>query len=269
MKFIKQMIIAVAVATSGLSAAQAQTAASQCKIWNWKPGQEIVVEAALYRHTAITLPEAAIDVLWASKELWTNEFVKNHIFVNPNSAAPQGYETTLTAVGESNNTYNFILRRVANPKSNCLIVKTDGAMVTRGAWNSRDSAQQAQVQVMSQQIAQLNAEKASMSEENARQNREAIKAYRSALHTAYTWTEASGWYAGNGTIASVQDDGRLTYVRLKSDNRGIMSVLAEIDGEKEILESSYDAAKREYRIAGVFPKLLMRAGNSSLEITRN
>jgi len=267
MRFPLFAISAISIAAS--SALAQPVVPSSCRVWSWKPGQEIVVEAALYRHTTITLPEASLEVVWASKELWNNEFVKTHLFVQPTSAQPQGAETTLTAVGESNNTYNFILRRVAKPASNCLIVKTDGAMLNKSAWDSKDSALQSQVAALSAQLARANVEKAAAAEENVRQSREAIKAYRSALHTSYTWKQADGWYASNGVIDAVQDDGRMTYVRLRSDNKGILSVMAEIDGQSEIVESTYDAAKREYKIAGIFPKFSLRAGNSSVVITRN
>lgn len=242
-------------------------AKERCRTVNWKPGDIIVLEAEQYKHTHITLPEEALDVVWGTQDLWEQSFIKNNVFLRPLTHQPQGKETTATVIGNSGNSYQFVVKRVAKMKSHCAIVNTNGGLIHRANWDNKEALAQAQVQLLQQQLVKANIEKAQAVQEGQRQAKEAVKAYRSAIYAKYDWSQAEGWFASSG-IESVQDDGRFTYIRLKSDNRGIMAVVAEIDGKQEILESVYDASKREYRVAGIYPKFKLRAGNSETTVTR-
>jgi len=243
----------------------------RCREYHWKPGDVIPVEATMYRHITITLPEDGMDVVLGEKELWDMDWSKNIIFAKSLTPLPQGRIGAITAVGRSGNTYEFEVHRVDRPSVQCVTVKADGSMINHTAWQSGDAQQgsQAREQALTAQIARLNVEKAELAKDGDRKAREAIKMYRSAINTNYKWSNADGWYAAGGDIIeSVHDDGRFTYVRLKSDNRGLMTIQAEIDGKKEILESMYDANTRTHKINGIFPKFVMRAGDSELTITR-
>jgi len=239
----------------------------RCKTYDWKPGDVITVETARYKQTHITLPESALDVIWGPKELWEADNVENHIFVKPLSPEPQGKETTATAIGTSKNSYEFEFIRVDKLATHCVNINATGGLVKRQNWDSKDAQSDIRLMLLQQQIAKLTAEKAQASEESQRQAREAVKSYRSSITSNYDWTEGSGWFA-DGSVESVHDDGRFTYIRLKNDEKGIMSISAEIDGRMEILEKVYDATKREYRIAGIYPKFLLRAGKSEMTVSR-
>lgn len=248
--------------------AYSETANKRCKTYDWKPGDIISVEASLYKQTHITLPEAAMDVLWGPKEMWDTDSVENHLFVTPKNPTPQGKDTTATAVGASRNVYEFEFTRVDNLRIHCVVLNANGGLIKRQAWNAKDAQAESQIQLLQQQLAKANIEKAQMGEETKRQAQEAIKSYRTSITSKYEWSNGSGWFAQKEAIDSVYDDGRFTYIRLANDERGIMSILAEIDGKTEILEKVYDASKREYRIAGIYPKFIMRAGNSELVVNR-
>jgi len=262
---------AVAAAVMSASALANNAPVDMCGEFNWKPGYVIHAEAPMYEHVSIQLPEESMDVVWAAKGLWEIEYVKNFIFAKPLTEQPQGLETTVTAVGVSGNAYQIKLRRTPHPQTQCITVSTAGGMINRTAWQSAgaEASQAGQVQALTAQVARLTAEKAEAARDGDRKAREAIRMYRSAINTNYEWTNAEGWYAAGGDVVeSVHDDGRFTYVKLKSDNRGLMTIQAEIDGKKEILESTYDASTRTHKISGIFPKFVMRAGDSELTITR-
>ncbi|WKB50511.1 TrbG/VirB9 family P-type conjugative transfer protein [Eleftheria terrae] len=266
---IKTLAVATLAAFAG-AAAHGQEV-QRCAVYNWKPGDIIPLKATMYMHTSVTLPEESQDVLWAAKEMWETEFIKNRIFTKPLSNTEQGKETTITAVGMSGNSYEFRVVRVPRGKlaSHCLIVTTSGAMVNRANWESRDSQHMAQVQALTAQIARLQADKVAADREGERKTREALKLYRAAVNSNYEWSGAEGWYAGGGSVVeAVHDDGRMTYVKLKHDNFGLMSILGEIDGKQEILEAKYEPSTRTYTINGIFPRFKMRAGNSELTISR-
>lgn len=267
---MKTIAAHLALAVSMTTPALANDLANgRCKTVNWSPGDIVTVEASMYKSTHISLPEDALDIVWGSKELWEKEFIRSHIFVKPLSAQPEGSESTATAVGASGASYEFRLVRVGKLSSHCVNLKSNGGMVNRANWDAKPSnpAADAQIALLQSQLLRANVEKAQLATEAVRQTSAAVKSYRTALFSNYAWDEGSGWFAKSG-VETVQDDGRFTYIRLKSDNRGIMSITADIDGQPEVLEKVYDAAKREYRIAGVYPKFKLRAGDSEMTISR-
>ena len=261
------LILATLAAVLYVPTAFAQGVPGRCNTYHWRPGDIIEVPAQLYKQTHISLPEDALDVVWGPKKLWDVEFIRNNVFLNPTTSDKAGEETTATVIGNSGNAYHFSLKRTNDMKVHCIIVKTDGGLVNKTNWTGRDNALQAQVEQLQQQLVRAQAEKVSAAVEAQRQTSAAVKSYRAALASNYDWTEGQGYFAKT-TVESVQDDGRFTYIRLSNDNNGLMSVVAEIDGQQEIIEKVYDAAKREYRIAGVYPKFILRAGKSELTITR-
>lgn len=263
----KLPIILATLAALTFPAVQAADVPGRCKVHNWSPGDIIEVEAQLYKQTHISLPEDALDVVWGPKELWNQDFIKRSVFITPRTNQPEGAETTATAIGNSGNAYEFRVVRVSKMMSHCVIIKTGGSLVNRANWDSRDDSRQAQITALQQQLVRAQADQVTAAAEVKRQTSAAVKSYRAALASNYDWTEGQGYFAKT-TVESVQDDGRFTYIRLSNDNNGIMSVSAEIDGEQETIEKVYDASKREYRIAGVYPKFILRAGKSELTITR-
>lgn len=266
LKLTALAIMACALSQSSIAHAQ-EAVQGRCKTYHWKPGDVITVEAQRYKATHVTLPEEALDVVLGPKELWDLQFIKNNVFVIPQSTAKQGKETTASVVGISGNSYEFLFVQVDSMRTHCVIVSQTGNLIERRNWDTKDNALQAQVQVLQQQLVKANADKAAVAAEAQRQTMSAVKSYRAALSSNYEWDDGRGWF-GKSAIESVQDDGRFTYIRLKDDTHGIMSILAEVDGEPEILEKVYDASKREYRIAGIYPKFTLRAGKSEMTITR-
>lgn len=248
-----------------------------CKPYSWKPGNIMYVEGKMNIDTHITLPEDGLDVLWGNKDLWSVEWVQNHIFVKPLSKQPEGAETNLTAIGHSGNAYEFMIRRSDRSIVPCITINTNGALITKANWRKADDNKDALVATLTQQLAsqraQAEAARASALQDAEKQGREALKQYRKEVYTGYQWNDAKGFFAegkidGKGVIDSVYDDGRFTYVRLSRANRGLMSILAELEGKTELLEYSYEAPTKVYQISGIFPKFAMKTGESSITITR-
>lgn len=261
------LAIACFILTTAANTYAADAPPDRCKTYNWSPGDIITIETQMYKQTHIVLPEESLDVIYGTKDLWEQAFTSNHIWMKPLTKEPEGEETTVSAIGSSGNSYEFKVVRVSKMRSHCAIIKASSGLINRKNWESKDDAQNSQVAVLQQQLARATVDTANAAAEGKRMAQAAIKSYRTSLYSNYDWKGGSGWFATSG-VESVQDDGRFTYIRLKSDNRGILSVLAEIDGTPEVLEKVYDASKREYKIAGVYPKFTLRAGDSEMTITR-
>lgn len=282
---MKKTVLAVAVSLLAIGSADAQQrkpeppktpenplAVKRCRTIQWTPGDIIPIEVSLTKNTHITLPEAALDLLWGPKELWDIEAVESDVFAIAKNNTPYGKETSLTVIGKSKNAYELELIRVDKLSSHCVNITAKAGLINRQKWSESENATNAQIAMLQQQLARANAERATerqiAEQEAKRQVNESVKAYRSSITSNYTWDKGSGWFAEGAQIESVYDDGRFTYIRLAGDERGIMSVLADVDGKMEILEKFYDANKREYKVAGIYPKFILKAGSSELTINR-
>lgn len=270
---MKKSVAALVLGLFAVGANANDLAVGHCKEYNWKSGDIIPVEAQMFKTSSIKLPEDAFDVVWGSKGLWDTDYAKNYLFIKPLTTKEAGLSTTITVVGKSGNSYEFLVKRVAKMESHCVAVLANGDLINKTAWRDSSNQEQQNYAALNSRIAQLQQENAVINanakKEAERKASEAIKIYQAAVNSNYEWSKSSGWYAASGTVVeSVHDDGRFTYIRLKSDARGLMEVSGEINGKKEVLESTYISETHTYKVSGIFPKLLLRADESDLVITR-
>jgi type IV secretory pathway VirB9-like protein len=241
--------------------------ALSCRNINWKKGDIIRIQAQPYKQIHIALPENGIDVIMGDKELWALDWINNRIFLKPTSRSNEGRSTTISAIGQSGNAYEFVVNRIADSAevSHCVYISSEGSgMISRAAW-SRPTDREAEITtVLGREIANLR----ESNENLARAATEGAVQARKKVNTGYEWKTGMFSRWGGAEVESVHDDGRFTYVRLKSDMQGLLAVSAEIDGKPQLLEYGYDAPSRTYQISGIFPKLVLRSGEQSMTVTR-
>lgn len=237
--------------------------ALSCRTIHWKRGDIIRLHAQPYKQVHVALPENGIDVIMGDKELWALDWINNRIFIKPTSRSSEGRSTTISAIGQSGNAYEFLVTRMPDGAeiSHCVYIQADGGLITRSAWTQ---AQAGSSEAMTREILGLRERNTNLE----RQSREGMKAYRKKLNSHYAWSSGvfSRWQGGD--VESVYDDGRFTYVRMKEGGQGLVSIMAEIDGKALLLEYNYDAPTRTYQISGVFPKFTLHSGKQTLAITR-
>jgi type IV secretory pathway VirB9-like protein len=205
-------------------------------------------------------------VIVGNNELWDVDYTHNHVWVKPNTTLKEGGVTTISYIGESNKSYELLLKRSKGNHSVCYMITASKNMINKDAWsrsgNSNEALQQANTLALKRQK--------KVTKQIVVQTQDALKKYRKNIFTGYSVVEGEGWYSNNGNlIDSVYDDGRFTYIRVTDDSRGLMSVYGEVDGKQELLEFDYDAPTMVYQVSGVFPKFKMRAGDSELVIKRD
>lgn len=268
--FARPFFFAAALGVALPAMAQGHPAiAGKCRTVYWKPGDIVYVQAQIYKQVHVQLPEEAIDVIGANKNVWDMDFIKNHLFLTPTNANPLVAEATATVVGASGNTYEFLIRRVSSITSHCTVVDAGGALVNRAAWQRKaDGLISGTDEYTASAVRQVQAQHRESEKNLERQARDALKKYRKQIYTQYAWNAGTGFLANAGGIESVYDDGRWTYVRLGSDAGGLMSVLAKVDGKQELLQYDYDPATKVYQISGLFPEFVMRSGQSEVKIVR-
>lgn len=237
-----------------------------CRTVAWQRGDIVRVQAQPYKQVHITLPESGIDVIMGDKELWALDWINNQIFIKPTSRSNEGRSTTISAIGQSGNAYEFLVTRAheSAEMSHCVYLTADSGLIARLAW-SQAAAASGGAEVMAREVHGLR----ERNENLERQARDSMKAYRKRLNSNYAWSAGvfSRWNGGD--VESVYDDGRFTYVRMKDGAQGLVSIAGEIDGKSLLLEYSYDSPTRTYQISGIFPKLMLRSGDQSLTISRS
>jgi type IV secretory pathway VirB9-like protein len=238
-----------------------------CKTIQYKQGRVYLIQSALYKGTHITLPERLmLDPIPGNNALWNVEGNGYHVMVQPNSEERQGYETTLTLITESNRSYNLILRRVTKNHDTCVIIEDEGGFFQGAKKSEYKTLPERENIFLQKQIANLQA---SLEEEKTRTNRtldDVLKKYRSFIYTRYTWSKGSG-FKGENLVSDVYDDGRFTFIRVVSDQRGVLALSAEIDEKEEMIEYELDS-DHIYKISGIYPKFKLQYGASEVTVNR-
>jgi|JI10StandDraft_1071094.scaffolds.fasta_scaffold42960_3 type IV secretory pathway VirB9-like protein len=233
----------------------------QCKIINWVGNRVYTIKGSMNMGTHIVFPEASIDVVVGNKSLWTEEHEANHVFIKPNTNKSDGEQTTLTYIGESNASYEFIIKRVSDSENvPCVVITRNGKMLNYTAWNNYKNKDKEVIKYLATQFGQQKKQIIS-------QQQNALDKYRGSIYTGYKWNSSGSWF-GNNFVSDVYDDGRWTYVRVSNDNKGVMSIYGVLNSKKTILEFSYDESTKLYRISGIYPQIILAYGKDSVTITR-
>lgn len=240
--------------------------ALSCRTVHWRPGDIIRLHAQPYKQIHVALPESGIDVIMGDKELWALDWINNRIFIKPTSRSSEGRATTISAIGQSGNAYEFLVSRVPEGAelAHCVYIVADAGLISRANWSKAESLGTDGSGAMVRELSTLRERNAELE----RQNREGLKAYRKKLNSNYAWESGAFTRWNGGEVESVYDDGRFTYVRVKDGAQGLLSIMAEIDGRATLLEYSYDAPTRTYQISGIFPKFTMRSGEQTMSVLR-
>ncbi len=238
-----------------------------CKNIKYKKGRVYQIKAQLYKGTHIKLPERlAMNPITGNDLLWDVEGKGHHVMVKPNSNQEEGKETTLTLITQSNKSYNFILRRVLKKPDTCVVIEETGTFFKGVDTAGYKTSDELEILELEHKIADLNQrlkKQAALSDEIME---EAIKKYRSFIYTRYKWGKGTG-FKGKNLILDVYDDGRYTFIRVADDQRGVLAITAELDGNQEMIEYRPDA-ENIYRIAGIYPLFKLKYGKSSVTIKR-
>lgn len=240
--------------------------ALSCRTIHWKKGDIIRLQAQPYKQVHVSLPENGIDVIMGDKELWALDWIGNRIFLKPTSHASEGRSTTISAIGQSGNAYEFVVNRVseAGEVAHCVYIDAEGSMISRAAWSKPSDREQEITTALGREIVNLREQ----NENIERQSKEGLKNYRKKLNSNYSWNQGMFSRWNGGEIESVYDDGRFTYVRMKSDGEGLTAIMAELDGKEQVLEYGFDAPSRTYQISGIFPKFNLRSGSQATSVNR-
>jgi type IV secretory pathway VirB9-like protein len=237
------------------------TIAKQCQKIQWTGNRVYTIKGSMNMATHFVFPESSVDVIVGNKDLWQEEHKLNHVFIKPTTTKSEGDMSTLTFIGESNTSYEFILKRVPDSEAvPCVVISRNGDMLNSANWSNYQNRDKRLVEILS---AQFERDKTQI----IKQQQNALDKYRGTIYTRYKWKESGTWFAHN-FVSDVYDDGRWTYIRVNSDNKGVMSIVGMLEGKTVTLQFTYDETTKMYRVSGIYPKLTLAYGNDTVVIDR-
>ena len=232
----------------------------QCRLVNHEQHKFVRIKSRLHHGTHIELPEVLIArPITGNRDLWDVEGENRHIFVKPNDAGTkEGSSTTVTAVSRSNRAYHFMVERSDDEFDLCVVVTHDGEFLPEGAFSGFARRADEHTALYREQIDALSVRLDEEQQNAAGKVSAALDEYRMQLFTGYEWKGGRAPY-GRDLVSDVYDDGRFTYIRVRHNLEGAMSLFADNNGREQFIEYRYDENRRMYIVTGVFNRIYMKA----------
>ncbi|EMO4164859.1 TrbG/VirB9 family P-type conjugative transfer protein [Morganella morganii] len=264
-KYIKTLTT-IAVLISAVNAH-----AAGCRQVQWKAGDIVKVNSALYLGTRIQLPEGTSLVTkdpFSSNSLWNAAGAANQVTIQPTSGEAEGAKSMITIFLSNGEALDIEANRVSQAANQqCVVINRSGMSSSdRRALSSYGNNQNSSQDVARLQQ-QMNAMQTSHELENKKVVSEALQRYRYFIYTRYNWSTGSG-FSGKNIISDVYDDGRFTFIRISKPSRGLLAVTAEVGGEPAIVPTKYDDAYHIYQMSGIYPKFTLTLDGKKIEVVR-
>lgn len=241
-----------------------------CRVINYEEHKFVRIRSRLHHGTHIELPELLMArPVTGNRDLWDVEGEDRHIFVKPNDpGSEEGGSTTITAVARSNRAYHFIVERSAKDFDLCVVITRDGEFLPEGAFSGFDRRNGDQAALYLEQLTALQFRLDEQERTAKEQVSAAIDEYRTQLFTGYAW-KGGRLPHGKDLVTDVYDDGRFTYIRVRNNLEGAMSLFAEHNGREQFIEYKYDEDRRIYIVTGIYDRIHMKAdARTKIVITR-
>lgn len=216
--------------------ASSAAAATECHTLQVPLGRVVTIETAINHATRIQLPEPVIRDMPGNPELWQVQTgPAEHYWIKPTDLETEdGASTSLTLI-TARRAWDFVVRRVASPEAPCYVldeplVLGSGSAIAYSAPRSITAA--------------------------------APTPSADSLHTRYRWKTSA--------VEAIYDDGRYTYVRLAPRPSGLELPVIHGGTPKapELLDASYDATDRVFRIPGIHSGFVIREGKKVDRVER-
>ena len=232
----------------------------QCRLVNHEQHKFVRIKSRLHHGTHIELPEILIArPVTGNRDLWDVEGENRHIFVKPNDAGTkEGGSTTITAVSRSNRAYHFMVERSDDDFDLCVVVTHDGEFLPEGAFSGFARRADEHTALYREQLDALQLRLDEEQQNAADRVSAALDEYRMQLFTGYHWKGGRPPY-GKDLVSDVYDDGRFTYIRVRHNLEGAMSLFADNNGREHFIEYRYDEDRCMYIVTGIFNRIYMKA----------
>lgn len=276
----------------GAPAPSGQASVSACRPMIVPFGTRGTIEANVNVSTRLQFPGTVRRVEVSTPALWDATYAEHSAWVRPKTTVALAGQTGLSVFLENGRTYDFLVNASPTVPASCVLVveppkpvaaqsapaaapqqvprtpeEAAGAAGDREAAAARArAASAAATRRRASEDARLAERFAAMRRQVEQQAMDRIKQFQHSIDTNYTWGRS-----GRGDrhlVQAVYDDGRFTYVRIKTDAFGVPAITGRVNGSDTLLQYTYDDLTGVFTIQGLFDKLNLSLGTHSIPIER-
>ncbi len=209
-------------------------------------------------------------------ELWDVKSSGKNIWVRPKTEVLEGNKTGMTVIvkrGSRKTTYDFIVNSAKKVKKSCYIISNYIPKVVKKRSKTKNIDNKL-IQEITQNyekkiliLKKLHTKKLhNMHRQFKAQAQDLISDFTYRINTAYEWS--SGDISYPQIVQAVYDDGRFTYLRIKTTGYGLPSVVGISGNEKFVLQSEYDDLTGVFSIQGLYDGFLVKYDRKELIVKR-
>ena len=140
----------------------------------------------------------------------------------------------------------------------CVVISQDSGFLPQGTFSGFSRRDDEQTALYQEQLKALQIRLDEEEHANAEKISAAIDEYRTQLFTGYSWKGGRPPF-GKELVTDVYDDGRFTYIRVRHNLEGTMSLFAANNGKEQFIDFKYDENKRIYIVTGIYNRIYMKA----------
>lgn len=252
-------------------------------------GTRGTIEANINVATRLEFPVTVRRVEVSTPALWDATYAEHSAWVRPKTQVAVAGQTGLTVFLVNGRTLDFLVNASSTVPPSCVLVveppqpaaaqpspasppqqaprTPEEAAGDREAAAARARAASASAtRRRASEDARLAERFAAMRRQVEQQAMDRIKQFQHSIDTNYTWGGS-----GRGDqylVQAVYDDGRFTYVRIKTDAFGVPAITGRVNGADTLLQYTYDDLTGVFTIQGLFDRLNLSLGTHSIPIRR-
>jgi len=232
--------------------------------------------------------------LVSTPALWDVQMSGNNLWFRPLTKAAPGSKTGITVVLESGEEFDFTALEASYPPAPCYYVLDDATRLTGVQAGLDDGSEVGKLkEAYRKATAEAEAVTASAALRSSRpisptvssattraltmqqtkeiarqvedQASDAIRHFQMSVHTGYEWTEPKN---DRVLVDAVYDDGRFTYIRVKSSGFGTPAIYAVNEDDAYMVDYAYDDLTGVYRVNGLYDAMRVRLDTKKIDIVR-
>lgn len=269
-KLLKFTAVASVLLASNLASAET------CRVVKWHESKPLKIYAGLYKHVHVILPSSLSMNPVNANSLWDAQGKGQHLFISPTSDDKLGKKTTISALTDDGNSYDFIAEVNEDKFSACVRIVSKSVLSNAqlDALGQRSITSLANTQELQNKIKTMEKRYFALVKKAEEDKKEAVKQavrkYRFHIYTRYQWKSSTGRrsFVDHNLLSDVYDDGRFTYLRLSNDNKSLPAIEAVVNGKPEFIEAKYDEVADLYRVVGIYPALSLKLNDDEIKVKR-
>lgn len=250
-------------------------------------GTRGTIDANVNVATRLQFPVTVRRVEVSTPALWDATYAEHSAWVRPKTTVSVAGQTGLTVFLENGRTFDFLVNASPTVPPSCVIVveppqpaaqpapapapqqpprAPEEVAGNREAAARARAASAAAARRRASEDARLAERFAAMRRQVEQQAMDRIKQFQHSIDTNYEW--GRGGRDERHLVQAVYDDGRFTYVRIKTDAFGVPAVTGRVNGADTLLQYTYDDLTGVFTIQGLFDRLSLSLGTHSIPIKR-